>query len=114
MEEVIELTELVALKATFLSSLLGYLFHNSETASEKVRCPEGWVEFITALASSSLVYALLHHDHELHRVVRRITNGFSAFDTRTLHYLKENCPIILNLLQKVKEFPQKATIFSFQ
>ena len=110
-EEVKELTDLVALKATFLSSLLRYLFHNSETASEKVRCPEGWVEFITALASSSPVCALIHPDHELHQVVRHIANGFSDFDTGTLHYLQENCPVILNLLQKVKKLPQKQ-IFS--
>ena len=106
-EEVEELTELVALKATFLSSLLGYLFRNSETASEKVRCPEGWVEFITALASSSPVCALIHPNHELHQVVRHIADGFSDFDTGTLHFLQQNCPIILNLLQKVKVLPQQ-------
>ena len=106
-EEVKELTELVVLKATFLRSLLEYLFQNSETSSEKIRCPKSWVEFVTAMASSSPVCALIHPDHELHQVVRRIADGFSDFDAATLHFLQENCPILLNLLQKVKVLPQK-------
>ena len=91
-----EVKELVVLKATFLRSL----FQNSETSSEKIRCPKSWVEFVTAMASSSPVCALIHPDHELHQVVRRIADGFSDFDAATLHFLQENCPILLNLLQK--------------
>lgn len=107
-----ELLELVASKATFLSSLLAYLLNNTITAIDKVKCPDHWIEFITALASTSPVCALIRPDPQLHRVIKQIANGLNSFETSTLHFLQQNCPILVNLIQKV-HIPHKAMFSLF-
>ena len=100
-DELKELLELVASKATFLSSLLAYLLNNTIMAMDKVKCPDHWIEFITALAGTSPVCALIRPDPQLHRVIKQIANGLNSFETSMLHFLQQNCPILVNLIQKV-------------
>lgn len=99
------LKELIAVNAPFLGPLLEYLFRQGEVASKKLRCPCDWSEFIMALASSSPVCALIHPDDELQQVLTTIADGFSELDIYTLQFLQQNCPLLLNLLQKVKPPP---------
>ena len=105
-KEVEELSELIESKATFLHSLLTYLLHNAIKATDKIKCPDQWVEFVTALSSSSPVCALIRPDPELHHVIRLIAGGLSSFETPMLHFLQQNCPILLNLIQQV-DVPHK-------
>ena len=108
-DELKELLELVASKATFLSSLLAYLLNNTITAIDKVKCPD---QYITALASTSPVCALIRPDPQLHRVIKQIANGLNSFETSMLHFLQQNCTILVNLIQKV-HIPHKAMFSLF-
>ena len=90
-----ELKQLIAVKAPFLSELL-----------RKYKCPIDWDKFVLALASSSAVCAIIHPGNELQQVLTTIADGTTDLDIYTLHFLQQNCPVILNLLQKVKP-PQK-------
>ena len=91
---------------------MAYLLNNTITATDKVKCPDHWVEFITALASSSSVCALIRPDPELHRVIRLIADGLSSFETPMLCLLQQKCPILLNLFQRV-DIPHQAMFSVF-
>lgn len=97
-----QLQELSAIHASFLIPLLQYLLQNSEVVANKQRCPGDWTEFISALASSSPVCALIHPGNELQQVLTTIAGGFSDLDMYTLQFLQQQCPLLLNLLQRIK------------
>ena len=58
-------------------------------------------KIVTALAGTSPVCALIRPDPQLHRVIKQIANGLNSFETSMLHFLQQNCPILVNLIQKV-------------
>ena len=59
------------------------------------------------LASSSPVCAIIHPGDELQQVFTTIADGTTDLDVYTLHFLQQNCPLTLNVLQKVKPPPKQ-------
>lgn len=102
-----QLRELRAVNAPFLSQLLDYLLNKCEEISEKRKCPNEWDEFVMALASSSPICALIHPRDELQQVLTTIADGTADLDVYTLQFLQQNCPLMLNVLQKVKTPPKQ-------
>lgn len=102
-----QLRELIAVNAPFLSQLLDYLLNKCQEISEKRKCPNEWDEFVMALASSSPVCALIHPGDELQQVLTTIADGTADLDIYTLQFLQQHCPLMLNVLQKVKTPPKQ-------
>ena len=95
------------MNAPCLTELVNYLLPRSEEVSTKFRCSGDWKEFLTALASASPVCALIHPGNELQHILNTIADGCNNFDVYTLSFLQQNCPLILNLLQRLKHPPQQ-------
>ncbi len=106
--EVKQLKELIAVKAPFLNQLLDYLLTRCQQISNRQESESDWEELLLA---TSPVCAMIHPGDELHEVLTKVADGKSDLDICTLQFLQKQCPLIFDILQRVKPLPRHDQMF---
>ena len=71
----------------------------------QTQCPPEWIQFVTALASSSPVCALNHPSETLFQALLSLESGQHVSSISSLQYLQREVPVLFDLLRRIKSFP---------
>lgn len=100
-----ELFSLCEKHASFLKELVQYLITKGKKETRS-QCPTEWVDFISALASSSPVCSFIHPSDKLFQTLLNLEAGQCMSSLDNLLYLQHEVPVLFELLHRSKTYPK--------